>query len=164
MRHRFGIAGGIALGLALVGASPAAAQEHPALELAAGWAIFVDDAFAFEPAIGAGIRVPITQRVSIGPEVFYIVGPGSSRSLMITGNVVYDFVTDGRVEPYVIGGLGLFLHSEQFADETFRSTEGAFTAGGGARIWLNPSIYVAPELRVGWESHMRATVTVGIRF
>ena len=47
---------------------------------------------------------------------------------MITGNVFYDFVPEGRVEPYVIGGLGLFHHSEQFLDETFRSTEGAFTA------------------------------------
>jgi hypothetical protein len=65
--------------------------------------------------------------------------------------------------PYVVAAVGVARHSQRFADTVFRSYEGAFTAGGGLRVALSRRVYVAPELRTGWEPHLRTTVTVGVR-
>ena len=50
-----------------------------------------------------------------------------------------------------------------FGPVSFASNEGAFTAGGGARVWVTPRVYVGGEARVGWELHTRLTGTVGVQ-
>jgi len=152
----------------LAAAVPLAAQGRPAAEITSGAAGFVDDGFVFEPLLGVGARLPISPRVSIGPEVVYMWGEQTIRDLMVTGNVWFDFLSPSggrvpRATPYVVAGAGVFHQSSKYFGQTFSSTEGGFTAGGGARVWLGPSVYVAPELRIGWEPHIRATVTVGIK-
>lgn len=153
----------------LLAAPTATAQGRPALELTTGWAGFVDDATINKTLFGGGVRVPISPRVSVGPEVVYMKGPGTTRDLMVTGNVTVDLLREPgnrplRVVPYVVAGAGLFRRSEEFVNETFSSTEGAFTAGGGARVSVGPRVYLAPEVRLGWELHLRASVTVGVKF
>lgn len=143
--------------------SLAAAQSRPSLEATAGWAGFVDEATIHHSVFGAGLRVPITRRLAVTPEVVYMVGPESDRDLMVTGDVVFDLASSARVQPYVVGGLGAFRHREKFGGLTFSSTEPAFTAGGGIRVWLTPSLYLAPEFRLGWELHARASVALGFR-
>ena len=44
-----------------------------------------------------------------------------------------------------------------------RRNEGTFTAGGGARVWVTPRVYVGGEARFGWELHTRLGGTVGIQ-
>lgn len=154
--------------VATLAASPLAAQGRPAAEITTGWAAFPDDGVVGETLFGAGARFPISPRVSIGPEIAYMWGEQTIRDLMVTGNLWFDFLSPSggqtpRTTPYVVVGGGLFRHSSKFFGRTFSSTEGSFTAGGGVRVWLGPSVYLAPEMRVGWEPHVRASVTLGFR-
>jgi hypothetical protein len=92
-------------------------------------------------------------------------GPGDDRDLIVTGNVWLDFLPPSRrVTPFFVAGGGLFRHSDRFGSETFASTEGAFTSGVGVRGWLNERVYVAGDVRVGWELHLRAAGTIGVAF
>jgi hypothetical protein len=63
--------------------------------------------------------------------------------------------------PYLVVGGGLFQTRDKFVGETFTSSEGAFTAGGGVRVFLTDRLYVAPEFRGGWEPHFRLSVSIG---
>lgn len=150
-------------------AIPAGAQRHPApaAEITSGWAGFVDDATKHHAVAGAALRWYVSPRLSLGPEVVYMIGPGSDRDLYFTGNLVFDVLQPERgrrrrFTPYLVAGAGFFRHSDEFLRGTFVSYEGAFTGGGGARVFLSDRVYVAPELRVGWELHLRATATVGV--
>lgn len=163
----------VALAAVLVAglSASAAAQERPrpAVELTGGWVGFVDDATVHERLVAGGVRWYVSPRVSLGPEISYMVGPRTLRDLLVTGNVVFDFVTPRTeapahpIMPYLVAGGGIFRHSQRFAGRTFRSNEGGFTGGGGARIRVSDRVYVAPEFRIGWEMHTRAAVTVGVR-
>lgn len=84
---------------------------------------------------------------------------------MLTGNVTFDLLFGTRpVTPFLVVGGGIFRHSDRFGGQTFSSTEGSFTAGGGVRIPIGERLYVAPELCIGWEPHYRLSVAVGWRF
>ena len=140
----------------------------PAVEATAGWAGFADDAMISHGVLGGMARWQVTPRLSIGPEVTYMKGPGSDRDLSVTGNVTWDLVSrtapqPGTVVPYVVGGAGFFRHADRFGPLRFASTEGTFTAGGGARVWMTPRVYVGAEARVGWELHARLAGTVGVQ-
>ena len=150
-------------------AVPVAAQDRPApvVEFSTGWAGFVDDATIHHSVFGGGARFYVTPRVSIGPELTYMIGPNDDRDLIVTGNVIFDVLKPAggrprRVTPYVLGGGGLFQHRDRFRTGTFTSNEGAFTVGGGVRAFVTDRVYVAPEVRFGWELHFRAGVTVGV--
>ena len=89
---------------------------------------------------------------------------------MLTGNVTFDFVdplSGGQlrsVTPYAVVGTGLFQTKQQFPNnDTFTSSEGAFTAGGGVRARVGKSVTVGAEARVGWELHLRVNGTIGIQ-
>jgi hypothetical protein len=146
-------------------AQPGAA---PALEVTAGYAGFVDDATISHGLVGGQARWSVTPRLSIGPEITYMRGPGFDRDLFVTGNVTWDLLSrraprPGLVMPYVLGGAGFFRHFDRFGPRSFASSEGTFTAGGGARVWVTPRVYVGAEARVGWELHSRLAGTVGVQ-
>jgi hypothetical protein len=117
--------------------------------------------------VGGAGRWYITPRLGLGPEVTYMRGPGTDRDLFVTGNVTYDFVSwrprAPLLVPYVVGGGGFFRHAERFGSQTFTSYEGAFTGGGGLRVWVSERVSVAGEARLGWELHARYTAQVGLR-
>ena len=166
----------VVVSLLLVAASVTAAQPArgttggPAgtVEFSAGYAGFVDDATIDHGLVGIASRWYLGPRLSIGPEAVYMQGPGGDRDLFLTGNVTWDlFGRNGRssrVVPFIVGGAGLMRHRARFGTQTFTSTEGAFTAGGGVRAGLNDRIFVAGDARLGWELHYRVTGTVGVRF
>jgi hypothetical protein len=153
----------------LVFAGSAFAQgAAPAVEVTAGYAGFVDDALIAHGVVGGSARWTIVPGLSVGPEITYMKGPGFDRDLFVTGNVVWDVMNRrapraGLVVPYVVGGAGFFRHSDRFGHSTFASTEGTFTGGGGARVWVTPRVYVGAEARLGWELHTRLAGTVGIQ-
>src|SRR5689334_23637562 len=88
---------GLLLAGCLVFARGALAQPAPApsLEATVGHAGFVDDATISHLVVGGQARWPVTPRLSIGPEITYMKGPGSDRDLFVTGNVTWDLVTQG---------------------------------------------------------------------
>jgi opacity protein-like surface antigen len=163
---RWVVAGVALAALALPVEARAQGRPAPAVEFAAGWAGFADEGVVHHSAWGGAARFNLTPRIGIGPELVYMVGPGSDRDLFLTGNLTFDVLAPSpsrAVSPFVVVGGGLFRHSDRFVNETYSSTEGAFTAGGGLRIRLGDRAYIAPEARVGWETHIRLTVAVGVR-
>jgi hypothetical protein len=67
------------------------------------------------------------------------------------------------VSPFVVVGGGLFQTRTSFLRENYTSSEGAFTAGGGARALLGDRVIVGVETRIGWELHLRVNALVGIQ-
>jgi hypothetical protein len=158
------------LALLLAVGAPALAQNAPrpaaTAELSAGYAGFADDGTIGHGLVGGAMRVYVTQRLAVGPEVVYMVGPGNDRDIFATGNLTFDLRSRSgsrppRLVPYLLAGGGWFQHRDRFAGQTFRSNEGTFTAGGGVRGWLSDATYVGAEYRVGWELHYRLTGHVG---
>jgi Outer membrane protein beta-barrel domain len=176
-RIRHFLTGLMLVGAPLVLTAPAAAQEGrglpaPIVEFSAGTFIFPDDSVVREGFLGAGARVYLGPRISVGPEVAYIVGNNHSH-LTLTGNLTVDLLRplpDGSarpVTPFVVVGGGLFQSRQPtFGLPGQGSTtynEGAFTAGGGVRARIGERVYVGGEARLGWESHLRVNGLVGVR-
>jgi hypothetical protein len=147
-------------------AGSAVAQDRraAAAEAAVGHAGFADDTTIGHTLVGGAARWYVLPRVAVGPELVYMVGPGDDRDLMLTGNVTFDFRRGHVVTPFLVAGGGLFRHSDRFGGVAFSSTEGSFTGGGGVRLPLGRQLYVAPEVRLGWETHYRVSVSAGWRF
>ena len=126
-----------------MGAAAQTPKPAPAIEVSVGYAGFVDESLIGHALFGGSGRWYLTPRLSVGPEVVYMVGPDADRDLFVTGNVTLDLRRTppaGRrgVIPYVVVGGGVFQHRDRFGHASFVSHEGAFTGGGGARIWILP--------------------------
>ena len=151
-------------------ARPAAAQERPGPvgEFAAGVLLFADDGVVMEDFGGGAARLYVLPRISVGPEIAHIQGENHSH-LMLTGNVTFDFLRPlngqpRRITPFAVVGGGLFQTRDSFPNnETFTSSEGAFTAGGGVRALIGRYLIVGAEARIGWELHIRVNGLVGVR-
>lgn len=144
-----------------------APRPSPVIEGAVGWAGFVDEDVIHHTLGGLGARFHVTRRLSLGPEVAYMIGPGSDRDLLVTGNVMLDLLAPAGarprlVTPFLVAGVGLFRHSDSVGNGTFASSEGAFTMGAGARTWLTPRTFLAVDARMGWEPHVRLAAIVGV--
>jgi hypothetical protein len=156
----------------LVAAVPAAAQtstrQTTAAEVSGGYAGFVDESFIGHSVAGASARIHLSPRISVGPEIVYMRGPGFDRDLFLTGNLTFDLIVPpvearrGTVNPFLVAGAGLMRHSDRFGTTTFTSSEGAVTGGAGVRAWLTDRVYALGELRLGWEPHYRVTGGVGV--
>lgn len=148
----------------------APAQERPAPvgELAAGSLLFADDGIVSEAFLGGAARLYVTPRVSIGPEVSFVLGDNHSH-LILTGNVWFDLLAPEsgrprRMTPFIAIGAGMFQSRQDlFSGGTFTSSEGAFTAGGGVRASVGDRVTVGAEARLGWETHFRVNGTLGVR-
>jgi hypothetical protein len=156
-----------ALALLALAAAPGVAGAQAttgiAIEGTGGWAGFVDDATIEFGVIGGGVRVPVTPRLSVGPEVSYMVGPRGQRNLLLIGSLWYDLTPSASpVVPYVVVGGGWYRHRELVGTGPYASGEGTFTAGGGVRVRLTDRVYVGADARIGWELHLRTAAHVGV--
>jgi hypothetical protein len=150
-------------------AVPGFAQERPspAIELAGGALLFADDGIVQEGFFGGNARFHLSPRVSIGPEVAFILGENHSH-FMLTGNLTCDLLSpvNGRpraVTPFVVAGGGLFRTHEQLFAGPYNSTDGAFTAGGGLRMRVTDAVAAGAEARIGWELHMRVNAFIAVQ-
>jgi len=166
MRRAWGPA--VLLALWVAGSGTAGAQGRAprpvAIEGTVGWAGFADDATKHHSLFGAGARMPIGRRVSVGPEVFFTNGTTEDDTFVV-GSVWIDLGPTpdvARVVPYVVLGAGYMRHHQRFGSQRFVSGEGSFTAGGGARARLDDRFYVGADVRIGWELHLRLAGHVGI--
>jgi len=175
MSGRLGTALTIAATLSGVG-QPVLAQDKPApiVEAVVGQSGFIDEAWDYFGTIGGGVRVFVTPRLAVGPEVAYLSGEFDASNLSVTANMTFDIVPDDgrrRVVPYLVAGGG-YLRQKTLvgggpgstALVPFTSSEGTMSAGIGARIALGSQMFVAPEFRLGWEPESRLAVTIGVRF
>jgi opacity protein-like surface antigen len=109
---------------------------------------------------GAMVDFRLVNGLRVGPEVLYHIGPGQDRDITSTILLSYDFRRLKRVTPFITGGVGVLHHTNG------RSTWNGVTAGfgGGVKIAISRNLYVAPEIRGGWEPIGRAMVSIGYRF
>jgi len=161
---------GLALALALIDASPASAQliRPPAsIEFFAGHAGFADEGTIEHAVFGGAGRIYLSPRISVGPEITYMRGPGDDRDWFFLGNLIVDFRSPvsgrpPRVSPFVIAGAGFFTHSDRVGTGIYTSSEGTFAAGAGTRVYVTDRVYAMGDLRFGWEWHYRLSGGIGI--
>jgi hypothetical protein len=161
------------LAACLLIATPAAAQVATApvqVEGTAGYAGFVDDATRRHAIAGGSLRFRATDRLALGPEVIYMRGPAGDRKLFFTGIAVFDLAADTGtggtsrpIVPFLVAGGGFTRMQSLVGTGPFTSWEGALTGGGGVRIPVGSKWYVAPDVRIGWEAHLRIGVAIGVR-
>jgi hypothetical protein len=175
MNGRLGMALTIAALLSGAG-QPVRAEDKPApiVEAVVGTSGFIDEVWDYFGTIGGGVRVFVTPRLAIGPEVAYLSGEFDASTLTVTANMTFDIVSDDgrrRIVPYLAAGGGYLRQKTRVgggpgstALVPFTSSEGTMSAGVGARIALGSHIFVAPEFRLGWEPETRIAVTIGMRF
>ena len=173
MKGRFGMVLSIAALLCGV-TDPVLAQDkpRPIVEAVVGRSGFIDEGWDYFGTFGGGVRVFVTPRLAVGPEVAYLRGELDASNLTVTANVTFDFLRDDgrRIVPYLVAGGG-YLRQKTLvgggpgstALVPFTSSEGTMSAGIGARIALGSSLFVAPEVRLGWEPESRIAVTIGVR-
>ena len=157
----------IAAVLALCAASAVSAQDRPApaIDLGAAWIGFADDGVVSEGAVAGGVRWYVSPRIALGPELLHIRGDHHSH-LALTGNLTWDLLPEARspsATPFLVAGAGLFQTRETFVNDTFTSTEGAFTAGGGIRARVGNRVSAGVDARIGWELHVRVGGFAAIR-
>jgi hypothetical protein len=115
--------------------------------------------------IGAALRVYVTKRISIEPEYMYYRNTENDQDHSGQLSVAYDFTDPTkRAVFYAIGGVGGLHHEGSFigTDNTFDT----WTASGGVgiKIFITKKLFVSPELRLGREPTVRATINVGYVF
>lgn len=148
--------------------APAKAQAQasppgPNVTVTGGYAGFLDDAVINHGAFGAGIEWVVASRIAFGPEVLYMVGPRSDRDLFVLGVARFGIRPfSAAVAPYLVAGAGVVRHSNSFGGRALSSAEGAFIVGGGVRLRASDRVFVAPEVTLGWEPHVRASISVGV--
>lgn len=161
----------VVLVLAAGAAAGQTSRPASAFEIHGGYAAFADESPVQHAIGGAAYRFHLSPRVSVGPELIYMSGPGEDRDIFLTGDVWFDFVAPSpsgvkRVVPYLVAGGGVMFHRNFLYNEGTKwfAREPAFTGGFGVRIPLGERWYVAPEARLGWEMHIRFSAAVGYRF
>lgn len=173
----------LAVGVSLVGCvSPLFAQQTQKLPAprVEGKVIFGSAVFGDEiehKIVGGAVRVYVTKRLSIEPEYLYLRHSENDQDHHFQPNVAFDFVTDstGRLVVYGIGGVGVLHHKgdilsfNDFFTGAPRVVDTSFTtwtasAGIGAKIFVTKRIFVSPEVRLGREPTVRATINIGYVF
>jgi hypothetical protein len=150
--------------LAIPGVVAAQELSGRVVEVSGGFAGFVDESIIPHGTLGTAVRWNVGRHLSVGPELVFMNGGPGDQDLFLTGKLVVDFMPARVVSPYFVADGGLMVSRLTFvraADFWFR--EGAVSFGGGARINLTPRVFVAPEVRIGWEPHIRFTAIVGWR-
>lgn len=126
---------------------------------ALGYANFVDSLPHF--VAGGAARIRLFRGLGVQPELAYMYRSQQDRDFVLIPNLIWEFRRDGRIVPYAIGGAGLLNHRETW--DAFNANVNAwiFQGGFGTKIFLNRKVFVAPEVRIGWEPHIRITGTFG---
>jgi hypothetical protein len=145
-------------------AAEAQQRPNPEIHLTGGWVGFIDEDLLDHAAIGASFRYYLTRRVGIEPEVLYMIGPGADRDVSVIPNLSFDFRPGQQVRPYIIGGVGLLHHRDEFNFMKFTDNEWTVNGGVGVKVFLTPRVFVAPEFRLGFETTFRAGGSVGFAF
>ena len=159
----------VAAGLLLAATEARAQETGPPItfEGTVGWSGYVDDSATLAHAVfGGAVRVGVTPRISVGPEVTYMAGPGTDRDVVALGTLWFDLLPPRRdldVQPYLVAGGGFMHHSEKSFGRSIAGTYSVFSGGGGVRVRINDRVYAGVDARIGWEPNLRIAGHVGVR-
>ncbi len=138
-----------------------------------GSALFGED--LEHKVVGVAMRAYVTKRLSIEPEYLYMRRSEDDQDHYVQANVAYDFTDPTkRAVVYGIAGAGVLSNKGRVFRSDFvtgapRVDEISFTtwtasAGAGVKIFLTNRLFVSPEVRLGREPTVRATINVGYVF
>jgi hypothetical protein len=143
----------------------AQAQAHEdRLELRGtlGWSTFPVDGFLHHFTVGGAARWYFSRRFGIEPELMFMYRDRTDKDLVFVPNLIWDFTRrDGKVQPYLIGGVGLLHHRGSYGPYRFSGTNPSFGAGLGVKCFVSRRVYLTPEVRIGWEPFMRIGMSIG---
>jgi hypothetical protein len=147
-------------------AATAAAQDQQrpigAVEGIIGHAAFADESLIHHSVFGVAAPLRLTDRLTVGPEVVRMIGPGQDRDWILAAAVWFDFrsprpLRPGSVVPFVSGGFGLLAHSD--GRDTYNNRY--YGAGTGVRVHLTDRLYISPEVLFASELHIRTVARIG---
>ncbi len=125
-----------------------------------GGAVFGED--IEHKLVGGALRAYVSKRFSIETEYLYLRDSENDQDHLVQPSIVYDFTDPSkRLGVYGIAGGGVLHHKGRF-DTTF--TTWTASVGVGAKIHVTKRLFISPELRVGREPTVRATINVGYIF
>jgi Outer membrane protein beta-barrel domain len=139
-----------------------------------GSAVFVNEDVE-RKFVGASVRAYVTKRFSIEPEYLYLRYSENDQDHLFQPNVAFDFTDPrGRFVFYGIAGAGVIHHKGRFSGNDFVTgapilfdtsfTTWTASAGAGVKIFPTKRLFIAPEVRLGREPGLRATISVGYVF
>lgn len=124
------------------------------------WKPFLDEEAGF--AGGAALRMPVTRRIAIRPEVT----GGSIQTygrLMLLGTLTFDVTNpDAPAVGYIVGSAG--LNYSRDARISYSYTESTALAGAGVRYYPGGRWVAGIEFRVGPDAFPLITASFGYRF
>ena len=165
----------IVLGLCCFSGVAAQEVSPPRAEVrgTVGFADFTEFGELRHTVVGGSLRLYLTRRLSIEPELLYMRRNTQDEDYVIVPHVAFDLRDPReRVVPYVIGGVGLLHHRGRFnrltptgiVQDTVSSNSWTANGGAGVKIYLTDRLFIAPDVRVGWEPVLRGTVSIGYTF
>jgi hypothetical protein len=174
--RKYELAGGV---FVVACATPLSAQHdqltRPKVEAKVifGSAIFGED--LEHKLVGGAVRAYVTKRLSIEPEYLYLRRSENDQDNLVQMNVAFDFTDPTkRFVPYGIAGAGVLHNKGRVFGSDFETgapfvreisfTTWTVSAGGGVKIFLTNRLFVSPELRLGREPTVRASISVGYVF
>jgi hypothetical protein len=132
-----------------------------------GVTAWLDEVTDYSVTLGGAFRRYLTPRWSIEPEVLYLIGEGSMRDITVIPHISYDFRTQKPVRPYLTAGVGWRHQRQEFPGSmspSFRHNEVTVSGGFGVKVFVTPRVFLAPEVRTGFEPIFRATGSFGFVF
>lgn len=147
-------------------AQPATRSDSRNIELRGtfGYSAFADDSLLHHSVAGGSMRIYITRRFSVEPELLYMYRSKADQDVIFTPHVAFDFAgSNGRIKPYVIGGVGVLRHRSITGRGSFSSNSWSAGGGIGVKIFITKRIFISPEARLGWEPFLRVTGSIGCR-
>ena len=139
-----------------------------------GVSFFGDDADLRHAVIGGSVRVYLTKRISVEPELLYMHYSSSDQDYVFSVNGAVD-LRDPRKKlvPYFIAGVGVLHHQGRFTLQgpggietltRFSSNGPSVNVGFGLKAFLTDRLFIAPDLRLGAEPTLRTTISIGYVF
>jgi hypothetical protein len=129
-----------------------------------GYSSFPDDG-PHHFVSGGSVRLYFTQRLAFEPEFLSMYHSREDLDLHLVPNLVFDFTRrESRLKPYLIGGVGIQWHRGLTGAGYYWSRSATANIGVGSKIFLTERLYVAPEVRLGWEPILRIAGSVGYVF
>jgi len=130
---------------------PAYAQEERQDDRVQVRGIFGASAFYeadIHKTVGVMTDVRLLAGLRFGPEVVYHIGPPQDRDMTTMAVLSYDFNRSKRVTPFISAGGGMLRQNDR---GRWLWRRPAYGAGGGVKIATSERLFIAPELRLGWE-------------
>ena len=149
-------------------------QGRVAVEFVTGHAGYVDEVWDNRATAGALVRVSLTPRLAIGPEVIAQRGANDDHEWLVTGTATYDLVDatypGRRVVPFIVVGAGLARRSSLVGQGPgtvglvpYVTHEFTTSGGVGVRMAITRQFFLSGDARLGWEPERRVTISVGWR-